>query len=73
MDGPPSLGISLRTGRHFRPRPFLLDVAGDALKRFGATVIRWMCRRDGGRAVQRQGAIVAVPILLGLHHCYSRI
>jgi len=26
-----------------------------------------------GRAVQRDGAIVAVPILSGLHHCYARI
>ena len=26
-----------------------------------------------GRAIQRQGAIVAVPILSGLHHCYARI
>ena len=26
-----------------------------------------------GRSIQRQGAIVAVPILSGLHHCYSRI
>jgi transposase InsO family protein len=26
-----------------------------------------------GRAVQRSGAIVALPILSGLHHCYARI
>jgi hypothetical protein len=26
-----------------------------------------------GRSIQRQGAIVAVPILSGLHHCYARI
>ena len=26
-----------------------------------------------GRVVQRQGAILAVPILSGLHHCYARI
>ena len=26
-----------------------------------------------GRAIQRQGAIVTVPILSGLHHCYARI
>ena len=26
-----------------------------------------------GRAIQRHGAIVTVPILSGLHHCYARI
>jgi len=26
-----------------------------------------------GRSIQREGAIVAAPILSGLHHCYSRI
>ena len=26
-----------------------------------------------GRAIQRYGAIVTVPILSGLHHCYARI
>ncbi|MFZ0460292.1 MAG: hypothetical protein WAM17_17985, partial [Rhodoplanes sp.] len=26
-----------------------------------------------GRVVQRQGGILAVPILSGLHHCYARI
>jgi transposase InsO family protein len=26
-----------------------------------------------GRAIQQHGAIVTVPILSGLHHCYARI
>jgi hypothetical protein len=26
-----------------------------------------------GRAIQRSGTIVAIPILSGLHHCYARI
>ena len=26
-----------------------------------------------GRAIQRHGAIAALPILSGLHHCYARI
>jgi hypothetical protein len=26
-----------------------------------------------GREIQRHGAIVTVPILSGLHHCYARI
>jgi transposase InsO family protein len=26
-----------------------------------------------GRTIQRHGAIITVPILSGLHHCYARI
>jgi hypothetical protein len=34
---------------------------------------RWTRMRPWGRAVQRSGVIVAIPILSGLHHHYVRI
>ena len=55
------------TSLHSRPCNFLAAI--------GPTTTHLSLDKDAplGRAVQRDGTIVAVPILSGLHHGYARI